>query len=168
MLLGRDSLDADAADLAGSEYLELVHGLVEGQPRIDLDLEVSVQKACRELISSGVVKSAHDCSDGGLAVAVSECAISGNVGARVSAELGGRWDAALFGEGQSRIVVSLEPDRLDDLRAVCDSEGTPWTLIGTVSEDSVEFCDLLTVSLADLADAYRSGLPAALRGTVKA
>ena len=82
-LLGRDSLDADAADLAGSEYLELVHGLVEGQPRIDLDLEVSVQKACRELISSGVVKSAHDCSDGGLAVAVSECAISGSVGARV-------------------------------------------------------------------------------------
>ena len=165
VLLGRDSLHADAAELAGSEYLELVHGLVEGQPRIDLDLEVGVQRACRELISSGVVKSAHDCSDGGLAVAVSECAISGNVGARVSAELGGRWDAALFGEGQSRIVVSLEPDRLDDLRAVCDSEGAPWTLIGTVSEESVEFCDLLTVSLTDLADAYTSGLPNALYGT---
>ena len=165
VLLGRDSLDAYPADLAGSEYLELVHGLVEGQPRIDLDLEVGVQRACRELISSGVVKSAHDCSDGGLAVAVSECAISGNFGARVSAELGGRWDAALFGEGQSRIVVSLEPDRLDDLRAVCEAESVPWTPTGTVSGDSVEFCDLFTVSLTDLADAYTSGLPAALSGT---
>ena len=131
-LLGRDSLDADAADFAGSEYLELVHGLVEGQPRIDLDLEVSVQKACRDLISSGVVKSAHDCSDGGFAVAISECAISGNVGARVNAELGDRWNAALFGEGQSRIIVSLDADRLDDLRAVCEAESVPWTPIGTV------------------------------------
>ena len=165
VLLGRDSLHADAAELAGSEYLELVHGLVEGQPRIDLDLEVGVQRACRELISSGVVKSAHDCSDGGLAVAISECAISGNVGARVSAELGERWDAALFGEGQSRIVVSLDADRLDELRAVCEAESIPWTPTGTVSGDSVEFCDLLTVSLTDLADAYTSGLPDALYGT---
>ena len=165
VLLGRDSLHADAAELAGSEYLELVHGLVEGQPRIDLDLEVGVQRACRELISSGVVKSAHDCSDGGLAVAISECAISGNVGARVSAELGERWDAALFGEGQSRIVVSLDADRLDELRAVCEAESIPWTPTGTVSGDSVEFCDLFTVSLTDLADAYTSGLPAALSGT---
>ena len=139
MLLGRDSLDANPADLAGSEYLELVHGLVEGQPNIDLDLEVAVQRACRELISSGVVKSAHDCSDGGLAVAISECAISGRVGARVTAVLGDRWDAALFGEGQSRIVVSLESDRLNDLRRVCDTSDVPWTSIGTVSGDLVEF-----------------------------
>ena len=164
VLLGRDSLDADPADLAGSEYLELVHGLVEGQPNIDLDLEVAVQRACRELISSGIVKSAHDCSDGGLAVAISECAIAGKVGARVDAPLGNRWDAALFGEGQSRIVVSLESDRLNDLRRVCDTSDVPWTSIGTVSGDLVEFSDLLTVSVTDLTEAYTSGLPAALYG----
>ncbi len=165
VLLGRDSLDADPADLAGSEYLEFVHGMVEGQPRIDLDLEAAVQRACRELVTAGVVKSAHDCSDGGLAVAISESVIAGRVGARVDAELGARWDAGLFGEGQSRIVVSLEPDRLGDLRAVCEAESIHWTVIGTVSGDSVEFSGLLTVSLDDLTEAYTSGLPAALSGT---
>ena len=165
VLLGRDSLVADPADLAGSEYLELVHGLVEGQPNIDLDLEVAVQRACRELISSGVVKSAHDCSDGGLAVAISECAIAGKVGARVTAVLGDRWDAALFGEGQSRIVVSLAPDRLNDVRRVCDTSDVPWTSIGTVSGDSVDLSGLLTVTVDDLTEAYTSGLPAALSGT---
>ena len=124
-----------------------------------------MQRACRELISSGVVKSAHDCSDGGLAVAISECAIAGKVGARVDAPIGDRWVAVLFGEGQSRIVVSLEPDRLDDLRRVCDASDVPWTLIGTVSGDLVEFSGRLTTSLSDLTEAYTLGLPAALYGT---
>ena len=164
VLLGRDSLETDPADLAGSEYLELVHGLVEGQPNIDLDLEVAVQRACRELISSGIVKSAHDCSDGGLAVAISECGISGRIGARVDAPLGDRWDAALFGEGQSRIVISLEPERLNDLRRVCDSSDVPWATIGTVSGDMVEFSGRLTASVTDLTEAYTSGIPVALSG----
>ena len=162
VLLGRSSLEADASDLAGSEYLDLIHGIVAGRPRIDLDLEVSVQRVCRMLISAGTVKSAHDCSDGGLAVAIAECAVMGDLGADVTEPVRSRWDAALFGEGQSRIVVTLNPDDLDDLRDVCESELVPWVELGVVGGSEVNFGDTLTVPLADIADAYLNGLPNAL------
>ena len=97
--------------MAGSEYLELIRGVVAGKPAIDLDLEVSVQRACRELIAAGVAKSAHDCSDGGMAVAVAESALIGDIGADIAAYIATNRDAVLFGEGQSRIIVSVAPRR---------------------------------------------------------
>ncbi|MDP3769198.1 MAG: phosphoribosylformylglycinamidine synthase subunit PurL, partial [Dehalococcoidia bacterium] len=98
-LLGVAELRGDASDLAASEYLKAFHdGLVAGQPRIDLDLEVRVQRLCLEAARRGLVRSAHDCSHGGLAVALAECAIEGGRGldARGLA-IAGRVDAALFG-----------------------------------------------------------------------
>lgn len=68
--------------LGGSEYLELVHGLVKGDPTIDLDLERRVQKLLLQAIRRGFVKSAHDCSEGGLAVAIAESCLAGNIGFR--------------------------------------------------------------------------------------
>ena len=162
VLLGRSSLKADASDISGSEYLEVMHGLVAGRPRIDLDLEVAVQRVCRTLIGSGTLKSAHDCSDGGLAVAISECAVLGELGADIPAALGDRWDVSLFGEGQSRIVVTISRADLGDLRSVCDSEAVPWIELGAVRGDDVTFGDTLTLPLADVADAYVNGLPNAL------
>ena len=108
-LLGRADLRARASDLAGSEYLQAVHGLVAGRPAVDLGLERRVQTLCRRLIAEGIALSAHDCSDGGLAVALAESCVQGGVGFVAGAVLPPRWDAALFGEGQSRIVVSLHP-----------------------------------------------------------
>lgn len=162
VLLGRDSLDSDGSDLGGSEYLELIHGVVAGRPSIDLDLEVAIQKACRKLVSSGVVNSAHDCSDGGLAVALAECALSGGIGVEITASTTGRWDAALFGEGQSRIVVSLSPDRLADLDQVCAAEGVPYLVVGRVSGADLEFGDLLSVPVSRLTAAHADGLTDAL------
>ena len=167
VLMGRASLEADAAELAGSEYLEVMHGVVAGLPRIDLDLEVSVQQVCRKLIESGTLKSAHDCSDGGLAVATAECAILGKLGADISADLNGRWDSALFGEGQSRIVVTLDPSDLDDLRSACESESVPWVELGVVGGADFSIGDTLRVTVADLADAYMNGLPNALSQTTR-
>ena len=135
VLLGRDSLDSDGSDLGGSEYLELIHGHVAGRPSIDLDLEIAVQKACRALVSSGIANSAHDCSDGGLAVALSESAIAGKLGAEITAPITDRWDAALFGEAQSRIVVTLDPNHLPDLADICATEQVPYLNLGTVSGD---------------------------------
>ena len=80
-LLGTN-LSGSAESLGGSEYLELVHDLVRGKPGIDLDLERRVQRCCLEAIRRVLVKSAHDCSDGGLAVAIAECCLSGNIGLR--------------------------------------------------------------------------------------
>ena len=97
----------DTAGLGGSEYLELLHGRVEGRPAIDLELERRVQHACLRAIAEGKLRSAHDCSDGGLAVALAECAIIGGLGLAGDWPVDGSTEAALFGEAPSRIVVSV-------------------------------------------------------------
>ena len=163
VLLGRSTLDADAAALAGSEYLSLIQGTVAGRPTIDLDLEVAVQYACRTLISSGIVKSAHDCSDGGLAVALAESAIIGELGADMTRlSLGNRWDISLFGEGQSRILVTLIPADLDKLRAECESGSIPYLQLGVVGGTEFRIGDAISAPVVELSYAYTNGLPTAL------
>ena len=132
MLLGPGIGTASVQDLAGSEYLNLVHGLTAGQPRIDLDLEGRVQEGCREGVKQGLVLSAHDCSDGGLAVALAESCILGGVGFRFQGSLDSlsRWDAALFGEKQSRIAVTVERDRMHLLQDLAEAEGIPVSVLG--------------------------------------
>ena len=121
--------DNAPGDLAGSEYLQVMHGLTAGQPSIDLELERRVQETCREGIKQGLIRSAHDCSDGGLAVALAESCILGRVGFRGSLDAA-RWDAALFGEKQSRIVVSLHPADLPTLGELARSRGVPLLSLG--------------------------------------
>ncbi len=158
VLIGRDSLDADAKELAGSEYLDRVHGLVAGRPSIDLDLETAVQRACRRLIADGKLRSAHDCSDGGLLVALAESCITGGVGAVIDVALPDRWDAPLFGEGQSRIVVSLPPASLDALADVCRQERAPWVALGTVTGETLHVGILGQIDVERLRDAWSGGL----------
>src|SRR5262249_21749417 len=104
--------------LGGSAYLRAIHGLKCGTPpRCDLEKELELHGALRSLMYSGVVKSAHDCSEGGLAVALAECCISQQVaretprliGAQVdlAGMAGTRLDALLFGEAQGRVIVSV-------------------------------------------------------------
>ncbi len=170
VLLGAGEIKGDPGSLAGSEYLELVHGLVAGRPALDLDLEAAVQRACREAAGRRLLRSAHDCSDGGLAVAIAESCILGGVGARIDAPIAGRWDAALFGEAQSRIVVSLPPDNLGKLEDLCRETGAPWAVIGAVGGDSLVVSrtrrsreggnpsPAVPIPVADLAAAWNNGL----------
>ena len=170
LLLGRASLESDPSEMAGSEYLELMRGMVAGRLSIDLELEVAVQRACRALVTAHLAKSAHDCSDGGMAVAVAESAIAGDIGARITAPSAAspdaisanRWDAALFGEGQSRVIVSVAPADLDAAARVIDAENAPWTPIGTVGGDAIAIGSLLTVPLSTAANAHQTGLAQAL------
>ncbi|HCE76172.1 MAG TPA: phosphoribosylformylglycinamidine synthase II, partial [Dehalococcoidia bacterium] len=103
LLLGASEVTDNVKYFSGSEYLEVFHDLVAGQPSIELDKEVAVQALCRNLIKHNLVKSAHDCSEGGLAIALAESCIKGGIGFIGEFELGNRWDAQLFGEQQSRI-----------------------------------------------------------------
>ena len=162
ILLGVSEVRGDASTLSGSEYLELVHGLVAGMPTIDLELETAVQQVCRELIRAGVVKSAHDCSDGGLAVALAECCINGGIGIQGDPTVTGRWDAALFGEHQSRIIVSVAPTRIDDLKSACHAAGVPWTSLGRTGGDSMRVGGLIDIALAEISDAWTHGLERAV------
>jgi phosphoribosylformylglycinamidine synthase len=164
VLIGASRVAGEAATLAGSEYLELVHGTVAGRPRIDLDREKAVQSACRRAIRDGVLKSAHDCSDGGLAVALAECCIAGRVGFRGTFAVSGRWDALLFGEEQSRIVVSLRPDRLLALERICRKEGAPLTVLGSVGGDSLSVPGLLDLRVDEMAEVWKGALELAAGG----
>ncbi len=162
VLLGASEISGDAAALAGSEYLELVHGLVAGRPTIDLGLEAAVQRACRRGIRERVIKSAHDCSDGGLAVSLAECCIISGIGFSGELPVRGRWDAALFGESQSRIVVTVAQDKLADLESICREEDVPNVRLGVTGGGSLAFNGLLDVSLSELEPAWRNGLEQAL------
>ncbi|MDP6667758.1 MAG: phosphoribosylformylglycinamidine synthase subunit PurL [Dehalococcoidia bacterium] len=164
VLLGSDSTWDDTEGLAGSEYLELVHNRIEGQPVLDLDLEVRVQAVCRDAVRRRLVSSAHDVSDGGLAVAIAESAIVGGIGASISESPGAgsrRWDAAMFGESQSRILLSVPADAVTDLEALAAEQNVPVVVIGVVGGESLAFGDSIAVPLDAVADAWNNGFTAA-------
>ncbi|MGA9377795.1 MAG: phosphoribosylformylglycinamidine synthase subunit PurL [Phormidium sp.] len=126
--------------LGASEYLAAIHGIVAGKPpEIDYDLERIVQAACREGIGRGWVRSAHDCAEGGFAVALAEACISGKLGAEinlgVSAEQIQRWDNLLFGEGGARILVSVMQDYAEIWESYLHEVlGSNWQKIGRVGK----------------------------------
>jgi phosphoribosylformylglycinamidine synthase len=164
-------------ELGGSEYLARIHGIVAGAPpRCDLDRERATIDALLEAITNGLVHSAHDCSEGGLAVALAECAI-GDPERLVGAEIDlSAWRALplralLFGEAQARIVLATSaPDRVLD---IARRHGVPARRIGTVSADA----PALTITAGDhrlvaplerLARAYHEAIPRIMaRGTAE-
>jgi len=162
VLLGVNSLSNDPQSLAGSEYLELIHGRVAGKPFIDLELEAKVQRACLKAIQEGLLKSAHDCSDGGLAVTLAESCIQGGVGFMGDVDIGKRWDAVLFGESQSRIMASLAPDNLTRLEVMAKENGVPWMELGRVGGGHLSIPGHMDLSVDEISRAWRGGLEKAL------
>jgi phosphoribosylformylglycinamidine synthase len=156
------TLRGDAAALAGSEHLKLFHaGLVAGRPSIDLDLEVRVQRLCLEAARRGLLWSAHDCSRGGLAVALAECCFPNGLGLDASGlAIEGRLDAALFGETPSRIVVSTA--RAGELAALARGHDVPLLRLGVVGGERLRIGGEIDVPVAELEAAYEEGLPRAL------
>jgi phosphoribosylformylglycinamidine synthase len=152
-------------DLGASTYLAALHELVAGRPRIDLEREVAVQALVRDLIGDGIVHSAHDCSDGGLAVAIAESAFRGGIGVdRLDLPHGLAAHVALFAETQSRIVVSISPRDWAALAARAASAGVPIARLGVTGGDRLRLGPL-DVALSDARSAWDRGLADALRGT---
>jgi phosphoribosylformylglycinamidine synthase len=125
-------------EIGGSEYLAAVHGLVAGPPpSIDLDEAARLVTFLGACAAAGLLRSAHDCSDGGAAVALAEAALLADDGPLgVEAELPGDVApaAALFGESQNRVVVSCNPARVGDLQRTCEAHGLACRHIGTVGD----------------------------------
>jgi len=124
-------------DLGGSEYLKVLQHREQGSPPLlNLDTEKALHAFALKVIHEGLVRSAHDCSDGGLAVALAECCVSGPGaahGAVVKLELGPlRRDALLFGESQSRIILSVRPNTVEALLSRATEAGIPAVHVGTV------------------------------------
>ena len=150
--------------LDGSEYLAVVHGRVAGVPGIDLEVERAVQTVLRDLIYAGLLVSAHDCSDGGLAVAVAESAFAGGIG--VALELDSphrRADVELFGEAPSRVVVSAAAETWPAAERLAAAAGVSARALGRVGGNRLHIGPL-DVALEDAYQAWDQGLDAALAG----
>ena len=121
------------AELGGSEFQAVVHGVSEGRPpQLDLEKEKKLLSGVLKAIQAGLVQSAHDVSEGGLAAALAESCISGNVGATIEWSTDLRSDIALFSESQSRIVLSVSPDHKNALEKLLQESGVPFHALGVV------------------------------------
>jgi phosphoribosylformylglycinamidine synthase II len=159
-------------ELGASEYLKVIHNLVKGDtPNLDLEEEKKIQDACLEMIRKGLIKSAHDCSEGGLAVTLAECCISSpnlfGAGIKLvgNPAKGGeekiRPDTLLFGESQSRIIVTTQEKDLPTLKNIASQYKIPLSEIGRVGGEKLKISttsgenvliDLPVTKLLDLYD----------------
>ena len=169
VLLGSDAPWDNAAGLAGSESLEVLHGIVAGTPSIDLELELKVQTLCRSLIQQGVVKSAHDVSHGGIAVAIAESAIQGDVGATIEHDIPLKdtdWIAALYGESQSRIVVTSDAENVEVILRAASNTLVPAIRIGAVGGIRIRFADAVNLPLEKASEVWLNAFEKAVAGHV--
>lgn len=134
-------LGRDLGEIGGSEYLFQRRGQLLGDaPSMDLIAEAKLQALCLELASQSLIFSAHDCSEGGLAVALAECLMDADPSLGVcvtrlpNPEI--RPDFALFGETQSRVIISIDPENADAVRTAATFRGVQATVIGHITADA--------------------------------
>ncbi len=152
-------------EIGGSEYLKLAHGVVSGKPpALDLELEQAVQETVLAAIDAGIARSAHDCSEGGLAIALAECCIAGGLGADIHLDDDLPAYASLFSETQSRIVVTVSPEDAEKLVELALAHEIPYSVIGTVGGDKLSVEDEVGVTLAQMREAWGPALERALAG----
>jgi phosphoribosylformylglycinamidine synthase len=162
MLLG-----APGGTLGGSEYLKVMHGLVRGvPPEIDLEAERALQRLLADLAEEGRLGSAHDCSDGGLAVALAECAFgSGGIGFDVTVPGSGNGDGltvALYGEAASQVVVTVRETEADVVRGRAAAAGVPARMLGRTGGARLRYRfdgePAVDVALAEAEQQWATGL----------
>jgi phosphoribosylformylglycinamidine synthase len=171
LLRANDAGDAVDAELefGSSEYAKEILGAVWGYPpELDIEKEATLQRALVALIRAGLVESAHDCADGGLAVALVESALPGGVG--LSVRLPGQQLAPeflLFGEDASRVVLSCDPIHLPRIKQVAEEYGVFADALGETGSDRAEIAvdgqSVISASVQELRDAYEGALERAVR-----
>jgi phosphoribosylformylglycinamidine synthase subunit PurL len=150
-------------ELGGSEYLKVVHNKIAGKPPVlDLLKEKSVQAACLEAIRNGLVNSAHDTAEGGLAVALAESCMTGKVGAMIALTDEIKLHSLLFSETQSRIIISLSPDKLFLFESLAKKHGTSIEVIGKVGGNALVINKgvkkLINMPITKLSDTYYNSI----------
>jgi phosphoribosylformylglycinamidine synthase subunit PurL len=158
-------LGPDTVSLGGSEYLWAMHRRVAGRlAPLDLMTEKVVQEACRAAIGARLLRSAHDCDEGGLSVTLAESCISGPRPVGVEVELDCRGESVeelLFGEGPSRVVVSVAAEAERHFEQLLGEFGVPWRWIGRVGGDRLVIrtggASIINLSVDRIAQAWRRG-----------
>ncbi len=161
-------LGATHAELGGSEWARL-HDQRGGTPPVaDLDAAIVLHRLVRALVAERVVAGVHDCAEGGLAVTIAEMAIAGSCGVQLRAvapafepalRSGTEPALAWFSESASRVVVAVEPARLDAVLARAASAGVPATDLGVAGGDRLVAEDAFDVSVSEAAAAWREAIP---------
>jgi len=163
-----DAVDAQS-EFGSSEYAKEILGAVWGYPpQLDIEREATLQRALVALIQAGLVESAHDCADGGLAVALVESALPAGVG--LSVNLRGHElppEFRLFGEDASRVVLSCDPAHLPRIKQAAEEYGVAADVLGQTGSDRVEISidgqPVISASVKELRGAYEGALEKALR-----
>ncbi len=151
-------------DINSSEYLYNYHGVkLSPAPFFDLDEEYALQHLLQWLIRAGVVNSAHDVSDGGLFVTLFESAKAGNIGFRIYADEEIRKDAFLFGESQSRVVVSVSPENEGQLAEILAQSDVAFSLLGETGGHKAIVDDENFGEIAALNTIYESTIPSMMQ-----
>ncbi|MFI5304139.1 MAG: phosphoribosylformylglycinamidine synthase subunit PurL [Nitrospiria bacterium] len=154
-------------DLGGTEYMKIIHHQERGfPPRLNLDAEQALHSLCLELIEKRLIHSAHDCSEGGLAVTLAESCIASPCpkGAEIYLkESSLRADALLFGESQSRIVISAPEKSVDSIEKISGKYHVSLTKIGVVKSDRLVIGPYVSLSLETLRESWRDAIPNCMR-----
>lgn len=154
-------------DINGSEYLSWMHKKTAGDtPHFELEEELAIQEALQVLIQNGLVKSAHDVSDGGLAVCLAECVMfseRAGVSVNLDATEGLRLDALFFGEAQSRVVITLAAEDVGQAQQITKQHGAGLHRIGTVTDRNlviqVNGRELVNTGAKSLKEPYETAIP---------
>ena len=167
-------LGENRADLSGSEYLYIIHSQKKGNPQIDIKKEKDLHQVVLSAIDLYIINSAHDCSEGGLAVTLAESAISNSknmLGADIKLDNlktgDARRDEILFGEVPSRIIVSVSKDNLDILEEIAKQHSVACQVIGNVDKDRFLVSDgadtVIDLPLAKLSSTWREAITSRLK-----
>jgi phosphoribosylformylglycinamidine synthase subunit PurL len=150
--------EQNSNEIGGSEYLNFIHKKVTGDaPKLNLDKEKSLQDCTLELITNGAIKSAHDTSEGGISVSLVESCIMNNnkkIGCKVNFDYISRKDFELFGETQSRILVSADESKQKEISSICEKHNVPFKVIGHTGGDKIVINDDISISLQEADEKY--------------
>jgi phosphoribosylformylglycinamidine synthase subunit PurL len=163
-----DAVDAES-EFGSSEYAKEVLGAVWGYPpELDIEKEATLQRALIGMIQAGLVESAHDCADGGLAVALVECALPAGIGLRVNLPKQGLLpEFRLFAEDASRVLLSCDPAHLARIKQVAEDFEVSVDVLGETGGERVEIAintqPTISATIEELRNAYEGALEKALR-----
>jgi phosphoribosylformylglycinamidine (FGAM) synthase-like enzyme len=146
-------------DISSSQYLVNIHGVQESTaPFFSLEEEYANQEQLKMLIRKGLLASAHDVSEGGLFVALMESAMTNELGFDITSDSAIRRDAYLFGEAQSRVVVSVNPENEDAFIDLMMLNGVEFDLVGHVTKGAIRIDDIDWGLVGEYADIYNNAL----------
>jgi phosphoribosylformylglycinamidine synthase subunit PurL len=156
-------LGEDNEELGGSEYLKIIYDKVAGDaPKINLEIEKKIQSSLLQLIRKGLVNSAHDISEGGIASALAECCIidqENMIGCEVEIPVKSRKDFSLFSESQSKIIISIPAEKQIEVEVELNSFSQNYKRLGYVKGQTLKIKDFFEINLSELSEIYYKTIP---------